>query len=181
MGLFLCPATPLCAPQRCPVRPGSCVGLGAGEQGVLRGMHSALAFFYLEERVSRPENWNLSSLPSPNPFPTFLPSNAGPVMGFSEPWFSCLENRHSTSAWPWAGWWYDSWKAAAHSPHTHGETSEPQVTWDKPSPLPRASPPSFLCLCHCDPCFVGEETGARRGQSSQPVSNGFGVRFVLES
>lgn len=156
-------------------------GFGGGRAGCPAGDAFCTCVFLFGGERSGPENWNPSSLPSPNPFPTFLPSSAGPVMGFSEPWFSCLENRHSTSAWPWAGWWYDSWKAAAHSPHTHGETSEPQVTWDKPSPLPRASPPSFLCLCHCDPCFVGEETGARRGQSSQPVSNGFGVRFVLES
>lgn len=156
-------------------------GFGGGRAGCPAGDAFCTCVFLFGGERSGPENWNSSSLPSPNPFPTFLPSSAGPVMGFSEPWFSCLENRHSTSAWPWAGWWYDSWKAAAHSPHTHGETSEPQVTWDKPSPFPRASPPSFLCLCHCDPCFVGEETGARRGQSSQPVSNGFGVRFVLES
>lgn len=178
VGLFLCPATPLCAPQRCPVRPGSCVGLGAGEQGVLQGMHFALVFFfYLEER----EGLRIGTPVLPTPAPTFLPSSAGPVIGFSESWFSHLQNRHSTSARPWVGCWYVSWQAAAHSPHTDGETSEPQVTWDKPFPLPRALPPSFLCLCHCDPRFVGEETGARRGQSSQPVSDGFGVRFVLES
>lgn len=46
VGLFLCLATPLCAPQRCPIRPGSCVDLGAGERGVLQGVHFALAFLY---------------------------------------------------------------------------------------------------------------------------------------
>lgn len=53
VGLFLCPVTPLCAPQRCPIRPGSCVGLGVGEWGALQEMHLVLAFLYLEDSGTR--------------------------------------------------------------------------------------------------------------------------------
>lgn len=71
VGLFLCLETPLCAPQRCPIRPGSHVGVGresrvscggGGGRGGEDGIQVALVFLDLEgsgsedRAESRPES-----------------------------------------------------------------------------------------------------------------------------